>query len=595
MPAGDFKAKVAKAVHSALLSMGAKGFSDAHIEALIEVPPSRELGDYAFPCFKLAGALKKDPKKIAQELAEGVNKSTEAMAELDTVSVVGGYINFFVSRAGLAESTVEQVLAEGKKYGSGSGKNETVMVEFCESNTHKAFHIGHVRNISFGEALCRLLEFSGYKVLRVNYEGDVGPHVSKTLWGFLELHNGKEPKGRGVNKGEWLGKVYAEASKKVKGNEELEQKMRDLVKELHDGKNKKLLALWKKTRKWSLDEFDRIYKDFGVKFNRLYFESEVEKPGISAARELLKKGIAEESEGAVIIDLKKEGLGVFVLLKQDGMPLYSAKDLGLIRLKTKEYKFGRSYHVVGAEQNFYFRQLIKTFELIGLPQAKKTRHISYELVMLEGGKMGSREGNVITYSELLNKVMGKCMGEVGKRHKDWAKAKSEKTAKAIALSSIKFAMVSRENQKVIIFNWERATELEGETGPYVQYAYARARSILRKAKGEGKGTAAGKKSKFSARKTDYGLLTEEQEKNLVSALAGFGQAVGQSAEHCAPHIMAQHMLKVAAAFNSFYQKVPVLNAERPELRAARLGLVKAGTIVLENGLTLLGIEALEEM
>lgn len=594
MPASDFKSKVAKAVHSALLSMGAKGFLAEHIEALIEVPPVREMGDYAFPCFKIAGALKKDPKKIAQELAEAVNKSTEAMGELDKVSVIGGYINFFVSRAGLAESTVGQVLSEGKKYGSGGKKDETIMVEFCESNTHKAFHIGHVRNISLGEAISRILEFSGYKILRVNYEGDVGPHVSKTLWGFLELHKGKEPKGK-INRGEWLGKVYAEASKKVKGNEELEQKMRDLVKELHDGKNKKLNALWKKTRKWSLDEFGRIYKDFGVKFNRLYFESEVDKLGILAARELLKKGIAEESEGAIIIDLKKEGLGVFVLLKQDGMPLYSAKDLGLIQLKTKEYKFGRSYHVVGAEQNFYFRQLIKTFELTGLPQAKKTKHISYELVMLEGGKMGSREGNVITYTELLDKVLGKTLAEVKKRHKNWGKAKVNSVAKAIALSSIKFAMAGRENQKVIIFNWERATELDGETGPYVQYAYARARSILRKAGGKAKGAAAGAKSKFSSRKTDYSLLTEEEEKQLVSALAGFGNAVQQSAEHCAPHILAHQMLRVASAFNSFYQKVPVLNAERPELRAARLGLVRASTIVLENGLTLLGIEALEEM
>ncbi|MFH1696597.1 MAG: arginine--tRNA ligase, partial [Candidatus Diapherotrites archaeon] len=385
-----------------------------------------------------------------------------------------------------------------------------------------------------------------------------------------------------VNKGEWLGKVYAEASKKVKGNPELEQKMRDLVKELHEGKNKKLNAVWKKTRKWSLDEFSQIYKDFGVKYDRLYFESEVEKLGILAAKELLKKGIAEESEGAIIIDMKKQGLGVFVVLKQDGMPLYSSKDLGLIKLKTKEYKFDRSYHVVGSEQNFYFRQLIKTFGLMGLPQAKKSKHISYELVMLEEGKMGSREGNVITYSELLEKVTGKTKKEVSKRHKGWSGKKIDAVSKSIALAAIKFGMLSRENQKKIIFNWQRATELDGETGPYVQYSYARARSILRKAK-------------TIPKKADYGLLTEDLEKGLVTALADFTQILEQSAEHCSPHLLAHYLLRTASAFNSFYQKVHVLNAEDKELRAARLGLVKASTIVLENGLILLGIDALEEM
>ncbi|MBU0662287.1 arginine--tRNA ligase, partial [Candidatus Micrarchaeota archaeon] len=285
MAHADFKADIAKAIHTAV---ALREFPLSEVEALIEIPPSSELGDFSFPCFKLAGVLKKDPKKIAEELAEKVNKSTARLAEIKDVKIAGAYINFFVSRATLAENTVEQILAEGKKYGKGKAKKETIMVEYCHANTHKAFHIGHVRNISIGEALCRILEGSGYKVLRVNYEGDVGPHVSKTLWGVMELHKGKVPAG--VNKGEWLGKVYAEASKKVKGNPELEQKMRDLVKELHEGKNKKLNAVWKKTRKWSLDEFSQIYKDFGVKYDRLYFESEVEKLGILAAKELLKKG-----------------------------------------------------------------------------------------------------------------------------------------------------------------------------------------------------------------------------------------------------------------------------------------------------------------
>lgn len=604
----NFRQTIAGVLEGVIGEAAGKGtLGRKEIEGLIEVPPSKEMGDFAFPCFKLAPKLKKDPKSIAQELAGKINEKIKKTnqkgsggkqkipARFERVEQAGAYVNFFVGGGELARDAVGEILREGENYGRGKGKKETAIVEYCQANTHKAFHIGHVRNISIGESVCRLLEFCGFRVVRANYEGDVGPHVSKTLWGLMELHKGKEPE---ENKGLWLGKVYAEASKKVQGNAELEQKMRDMVRELYGGKNKKLAMVWKKTRKWSLDEFARIYREFGVKFDRLYFESEVERQAKKVAEELLAGGIAEESEGAVIIDLKKYSLGVFIILKQDGMPLYSAKDLALVKLKAKEYEFQRSYHVVGAEQDFYFRQLIKTFELMGLPQAEKTRHISYALVMLEEGKMASREGNVITYDELLGKVLKKCEREVEKRHKNWARGRVGKAAKAIALSAIKFGMLSRENSKVIVFNWERAAELEGETGPYVQYSYARGRSILRKAGKEEDGGTRGKGAKGKGQtkkaKVDYSLLKEPLEKELVSALSEFTQIVGHSAEQCSPHILAQYLLKVASAFNSFYQKVPVLKAGKG-LAEARLGLVLATTIVLKSGLNLLGIEALEEM
>ncbi|MFH1586622.1 MAG: arginine--tRNA ligase [Candidatus Diapherotrites archaeon] len=558
---------------SGAIAKSAKGISRGEIEEMLEVPPNPELGDLAFPCFKLAAVYKKAPAEIAQELVNGI----KLPVEFEKMELAGGYLNFYLNKGSLGKEVIGEILKQKEKYGSSPKKKEKIVTEFCHANTHKAFHIGHVRNISLGAAISRILEFNGYKIYRTNYQGDVGPHVSKCLWGYMNGLGGNEPKeGKGI----WLGKIYATASGKVKGNEELGQEMRDLTKKLFEGKDKKLQALWKKTRKWSLDYFMGIYRDFGVKFDRLYFESEMEKRGQEIAKGLLKKGVAEESENAIIMDLKKYGLGVLVILKSDDMPLYSTKDLALAEMKFREFKPDRSLHIVGAEQDFYFRQLIKTLNLAGFKEAKKTRHISYALVVLEEGKMASREGKVITYNELMENMMEQVVREVGERHKGWNAKRINGNAKAISLAAIKFSMLNRDNNKEIVFNWKRALALEGETGPYLQYSYARARSILRKVKDSGKG--------------DYSLLTEGMEKNLVSHLGKFPAICDYSAEHVSPLPLCQHLLQMGAAFNSFYHELPVLKAEK-KFRNARIGLVRAFSHAMKNGMELLGIPVLEEM
>ncbi len=558
---------------SGAIAKSAKGVSKGEIEGMLETPPNPEFGDLAFPCFKLAAVYKKAPA----EIAEGLVNEIKLPGEFEKMELAGGYVNFYLNKGGLGKEVVGEILKQKGNYGAWGKRKEKIVTEFCHANTHKAFHIGHVRNIALGESVSRILEFNGYKIYRTNYQGDVGPHVSKCLWGIMENLGGKEPKdGKGI----WLGGVYATASGKVKGNEELEQEMRDLTKKLFGGKDKKLQALWKKTRKWSLDYFGKIYKDFGVKFDRLYFESEMEKRGQDIANKLLKKGVAEKSENAIIMDLKKYGLGVFIILKSDNMPLYSTKDLALAEMKFKEFKVDRSLHIVGAEQNFYFKQLIKTLDLAGFKEAKKTKHISYALVVLEEGKMASREGKVITYNELMENMMEQVVKEVKGRHRGWSDKRVNENSKAISLAAIKFSMLNRDNNKEIVFNWKRALALEGETGPYLQYSYARARSILRKVKNSGKG--------------DYSLLTEDMEKNLVSHLGKFPSVCNYSAEHVSSLPLCQHLLQMSAAFNSFYHEIPVLKAEK-EFRNARLGLVKAFSQAMKNGMELLGIPVLEEM
>ena len=552
------------------------GVEEKFAEELLEVPPQREMGDYAMPCFRLAKELKKNPAEIAKGLAEKIGARKNFRAEAK-----GPYLNFFIESGTLAESVVLEILKGKEKFGLKKKSGKKIIVEYCQANPMKAFHIGHVRNICLGEAIARVLEASGKNVFRMDYGGDVGPHVSKTLYAYQNFWKGKEPSGI-EEKGEWLGGLYASGAKAVRENPELEEKMREMVVELEKGENKRLVADWKKLRKESLEYFDFIYRRLDVKFDKIVLESGVEKEGIAIAGKLQEEGFAVEDDGALIVDLEKFGLNKFLVLKSDGAALYSSKDLALAKMKKRKFKADESIVVVGSEQKFYFQQLTKTLELLNEKTREycKTIPVHYELVMLEEGKMASREGNVITFSELFAKVYSKTLEETRKRHAEWSEKKISSTAKEIALAAIKFGMLAQDKNKVIVFSWGKAASLEGETGPFVQYSYARAKSILRKA---GKyGTA----KNFS--------LETAKEKELVSILSGFRKKISEAENSRSPHKIAFYLLELASAFNSFYHEVPVLKAEKG-VKEQRLALVDASAQVLENGLKLLNITALTEM
>ncbi|MFH1511515.1 MAG: arginine--tRNA ligase, partial [Candidatus Woesearchaeota archaeon] len=459
----------------------------------------------------------------------------------------------------------------------GAKKEETVMVEFFQANTHKAVHVGHARNMCIGIAISNLLEFTGYKVVRANYQGDIGPHVVKCLWGLQ--HSDEKPPAK--NRLRWLGEIYSKANKEIEGKEELEQEIRDMTKKLYEG-DKKLTTLWSKTRKWCLEDFEKIYKEFNVKFDNLFFESEVEPKGKEIVQKLKSQGLATESQGALVIDLEKYNLGIYLLLRNDGVALYSTKDLALAKEKFDAYQIDRSLYVVGSEQELYFKQLFKTLELMGFEQAKKCRHISYGLVMLPEGKMSSREGNVVLYDELRDKLYEAAEKGITERHKDWKRKQVHQTKQILAFSGLKFSMVQKEPNKSIVFDWEKALEFEGETGPYVQYVHARICSIFKKHDGE------------LPEQADYNLLTHEMEEKILALLFRFKEAVEDAAEHYRPHVMARYLLDLSQAFNEFYHELPVLQAEQ-NLMNARLILAASVAQVIKNGLNLLGIEAPEAM
>ena len=540
--------------------------------ALLEKPPKPEMGDLAFPCFSLAREMGKAPAEIAKGIAAKARPSGTAKE----IRAMGPYVNFFADWKRLGKVVLSEAREKGKRYGAGSSKARTMMVEFSHPNTHKAFHIGHVRNITLGESLSRVLSFAGFRAVRTNYQGDIGPHVARCMWGLMNLGL-VEPK---EGKGRWLGEVYAKASKEAE-NYKVELAIKDINKRLYAG-DAELVKLWKKTRQWSLDYFDTIYADFGAKFDRFYFESEVEGPAIKLAGKLEKEGVAKMSDGAIVMDLEEHGLGVFVLLTQDGTPLYSIKDFVLADMQDREYHPERIIHVVGSEQDLHFMQLIKSLEATNPKVAKKEYHLSYGLVNLESGKMKSREGQVILYEDLKEKVMQEARKVTSMKNQKLSKKELDSISRSVAMGALKYDMVKISPEKTIVFDWDRALSFEGNNAPYLQYTHARCCSIFRKA---------GIKD---VRTYDTSLLKEDKEIALLRKLSEFPELVQKAAREMRPHYVATYAYELCDAFNEFYQFVPVLKAGE-KTRQARLAVVLAVRQTLANALHLLGIDAPEKM
>ena len=540
----------------------------------LEVPPDPKLGDFALPCFKLTKQFKLDPILTAKTLAKKISKNKI----IKQVKENGPYLNFFINKQEFASSLITSILKEKDKYGKGKEKKEKVMVEFSGPNTHKSFHIGHLRNTCLGDSLVRIMRFNGFPVIAANYINNTGAHVSKCVWYYLKYHKGKEPK---ENKGEWLGKIYTDAINKIAQNLELKQEAEEIQRKI-EANDPELIKVWEKTRQWSLDEFNEIYKILDVKFDTWFYDNEFAEPGKKFVKELLKKRIAKKSEDATIVDLEKHGLDVVVVLKADGSALYITKDFALADKKFTKYKIDRSIYVVGAEQRLHFKQLFKILELYGFKQAKKSFHLSYELVMLKEGKMSSRAGNIVLFSELLNNIKQKLVHEVSSRHKDWSDKDKKQAIDKISIAAIKFIMLNHENNKVITFDPEKALDFEGETGPYIQYAHARICSIMKKLGGNAN-------KEFVSK-----VLSTKEEEKLITVLSNFEDIIDQAANSYKPHLLARYMLDLAQAFNEFYHACPILQADE-DVKQARLNLILAVKQILKTGLNLLGIEAPEQM
>ena len=531
----------------------------------------------------------------AQEMAEqakGILRLAAQDGSVDGISridAVKGYLNLYFSTAVYASRVVDEVLASGQDFGRGAKKNERVMVEFSQPNTHKAFHVGHLRSAILGDSLARIVDFAGYDLVRANYPGDIGLHVIRWLWAYLKFHNGEEPETDITN---WMGKVYADAAKKLEENPELEAEVRALYARW-DQRDPEIFALWKKTRQWSLNGFDQIYNQLDVGFDKYYFNSEEEQPGKEIVADLVKRKIAvdERPDGPVIVKLdellgnKDEKYRVLVILRSDGTALYATEDLSLVLHKFRDYPdMARSIYVVDVRQSLHFTQVFKTLEIAGYEQAKKCQHVAYELVTLPGNVvMSSREGTVVLLENLIREAISRAKEETHKKNPSLTEEQLNDIAQAIGLGALKYPLLARENARVVTFDWQSALDFNGQAAPYIQYAHVRCNSILRKAQAE----PANLMAEFN-----YELAPAEVQ--LIDLISRFPTEVQRAAAEYKPLIIASIAYDIAKAFASFYDKCPVIQAEK-DIRNARLQLVIAAKQTMANALRLLGIQAPEVM
>jgi arginyl-tRNA synthetase len=489
-----------------------------------------------------------------------------------------GFFNFNIAANRLAEVVLTEIFNNGNNYGKNNlGNGKKVLIEYPSQNTHKEFHIGHVRNVCIGNTLVELYKKSGYNIIPINYINDFGAHVVKCLWYLQKFHREAElPE----NKQKWLGQIYAEASNYVKEHPEVQSELDEFQNKL-EAHDPSVWKLFEETRQWSIDGFATIYRDFGVNYDAIWYESEVKERGQEIVDELLEKKVAEVGEkGALIVDLSKYKLDIVLLRKATGAGLYVTSDLALAEKKFNSYDIEESINITGIEQNFYFKQLFKVLELSGFH--KKMTHIGYGLVSRPDGKMSSRLGNVILYEDLRDDIYEQLYQASKERHADWSEEKLKDTVWKLTMAALKFTMQKHEAAKNIAFDMKEAVSFEGYSAPYVLYVIARINSLLRRSTVD------------SRQSTAFDKLKELEEKKILLLLAEYSEVIKKALENYNPSVIAKYCFDLAQAFNEFYNKQSILDVEE-KLSLARLNLCEAVKQVLTSALGLLTIEAVEEM
>ncbi len=549
-------------------TLRAAGVSDA-IAAKIQFsePPNPALGDISIACFALAAEWGIKPPEAAvrvQSVLEAAHIPTIASA-----TVAGPYCNIK-----LATDWVTAVVAKPPRVKTAT--RPRIMVEYSQPNTHKEFHIGHMRNACYGNALVNIWRAAGRNITAVTYNNDVGAHVAKTLWAYKKFHAGEKAP---TEKGRWLAGMYVEATAALDAHPEWKDDVSDVLRKLetHD---KAWFKLWKQTRNWSLDEFHAIYRELGLKFDASFNESDVKERGHKIVDELLTRHIARESNGAIIMDFEAQKKGVLILRKSDGAGNYTTSDLALAQEKFKRTAVDEAVIITDNRQDLYFQQLFLTLHAFGFTQ--KLTHLSYDLVTLPEGAMSSRKGNVVLYESLRDDVVDAAIAETKKRHTDWSDKKIRATAHTLAIAAIKFTMVKTSPKNIIVFDKNEMLSFDGYTAPYLEYTLARVNSIF-------------KKSRIAPRAQPpkkYSWTDAEQ--SLWVKLLRVTEAIKRAAESNDPSELAKYCFELAKNFASYYENTRVLDDDK-QIRAARLGLVKQIGATLERAMKLLGLPIIKEM
>ncbi|KEI86489.1 arginine--tRNA ligase [Clostridium botulinum] len=542
------------------------------IEKLIEIPPKKEMGDYAFPCFQLAKTFRKAPNLIAEELKEKINKEG-----FEKVVTVGPYLNFFVDKTILIKDVLEKVLSEKEKYGSskvGEGKN--VVVEYSSPNIAKPFHIGHLFTTAIGNALYKILSFEGYNCIGINHLGDWGTQFGKLISAYRRWVDEEALEKDAI--GELL-RIYVKFHEEAEKDPELEKEARLNFKRLEEGSEEET-ELWNRFKDLSLKEFNKVYDMLGIKFDSLAGESFYSDKMDAVVQEIDDKGLLVDSNGAKVVMLDKYNMPPCMIKKSDGATIYATRDLAAAIYRKKTYDFHKCIYVVGTPQALHFKQVFTTLKLMGHDWADDCKHVGFGLVKLANKKLSTRNGDVVFLEDLLNQSVEETLKIINEKNPNLKN--KEDVAKKLGIGAVVFTYLKNNRERDIVFDWKEILSFDGETGPYVEYSYARGKSILRKA-GELTGEA------------DYSKLSSKEEFELAKLLGGFNDAIMNAIDKLEPAMVTRYIIEVAKAFNKFYNAHGILNAEDNDVKLARVKLVEATCQVIKNALNLLGIDVVEEM
>lgn len=565
----------------------------------ISRPTDFKFGDYTFCTHSIAKLLKQDPTSIASNITANLEKLNHPW--IKQINTIGAFVNISLNIP-MVLYEIFHFIINNQYFNAFINENitdtlvditkEKVMIEYSQPNTHKEFHVGHLRNVAIGDSLVRIFRYCGQNVIATNYPGDEGVHIAKCLW-YMRQHN-LQPK-ENEDKGHWLGKIYTQAVQYLESisdkekKEQYNQEISQIIKDIEHKKNP-YYELWKQTREWSLHSFYKIYEWLDVHFDHYFFQSEFIEESQRIVNEYLNKGIFEISEGAVGINLKNYDLGFVLLRKRDGNTLYATKDLALAIKKFNDFKIDRSIYIVAAEQTLHFKQVFKTLEIMGFKQAQKCYHLSYGLVILPKGKMSSREGTTIGFETLKENISKEFSTILQKYQNEWSCQEIEDTNKKLTIAAIKYGMLNTDPIKDVIFNLKDWTSFEGNSGPYLTYTYARIKSILRKAHNENITI-----DDIKNYPHNFKTLISEEEKDLVRYLVDFNEKVLKSYLNYKPSILTHYLYNLSKTFNRFYIQHPILKAANYDTKLARLALIFVTALILEKGLYLLGITPCEKM
>ncbi|MFT4261578.1 MAG: arginine--tRNA ligase [Candidatus Woesearchaeota archaeon] len=541
------------------------GLDKDEVKDLLEVPPNPSLGDFAFPCFSLAKKLKKSPAQIASENTD-INASF-----LKEVKAVGPYLNFFLNNFSVSLKLKDLGFDFKQSF-------ETILIESPSPNTNKPLHLGHVRNMLLGVSTANIFKKLGNNVLLTEVVNDKGTHICKSMLAYKLYGEGETPKSSGIKGDFFAGKYYVLFNEKLKENPELEQKAQQMLVDWENG-DTEVLKLWDKMREWCLDGFRESYKDFGMKIDVAYFESDLYLEG----KKIVEQGLAQnkfkkEEDGAIYVDLEHKGLGKKYLQRKDGTSIYITQDIYLAKKRFNEFKMDKMVYVVASEQDYHFKVLFEIFNILEYEFAQKCHHLSYGMVHLPEGRMKSREGNVVDADKFRLELIEDAKSELKERY-SLDESELNRRAEIIGMGALKFFILKHDSKKDMTYNPKESLSFSGETGPYIQYTYARICSIFKKS---------------SSKPSLSDNLAHDLEKQLTFKLFDFEGVILKSAQDYKPSLICNYLLELSQLTTKYYHEVQIISDDK-ELEQSRLFLLDKVRVTLKEGLAILGIDVLYEM